>query len=591
MRASDRRMNALAYLVTRSFANGVRFRLRRLRQPKYLLGAILGIAYFYLYFGKVLGGMSAPWSPARTSGIPLGPEIGAAFLFVATLVLSWILPASRAAIAFTEAEIAFLFPAPIRRRTLIILRLLKSQFALLAISVFMTLITGRFRLGAEVWFHVGGWWVLLTALSLHRIGASFALQRLREAGMADWKRRTAVVAGIAALCVLVELTRRNLPPPNLVADRGMLPAFIVGYLGQVFNAGPLSYVLAPFKLLVLPGFAHDAATFFRTLAPALGIVLLHFIWVVRADVSFEEASIDAAKRRAAFLAAHRSGEARIRLAPGKARTPIFRLRPTGFAPVAFWWKSFLKVGGRRTISRWALFLALLAAIAWALGEMGRLSPALITLAIAIGVGCYVTILLSLIMIGQHAAAQLRQGLAAMDLLKTYPIPGWQLAIGELFGPVTLGTLMQWSALGIGVLLLRAGGAETQAFAARLSLAAAGLAIFLPAFNLASSVFPCAGALLFPGWFRPQENAGPGIETAGLRLMMGIVQLLAIIGVLLPVAFFGGLAWFAVGKWTAVLVWKAIAAGATAAFVLAMEAGLGVAWLGSLYDKLDVSSES
>ena len=37
-------VNALGYLVTRSFVNGVLFRLRRLRKPKYLLGAILGAA-------------------------------------------------------------------------------------------------------------------------------------------------------------------------------------------------------------------------------------------------------------------------------------------------------------------------------------------------------------------------------------------------------------------------------------------------------------------------------------------------------------------------------------------------------------------
>ena len=586
-------MNALAYLVTRSFANGVRFRLRRLRQPKYLLGAILGIAYFYFYFGRVLGGANAPWhsQPGPVPASSLGPEIGAAILFVATIVLSWILPSSRAAITFTEAEIAFLFPAPIRRRTLVILRLLKSQFGLFMISAFMTLITGRFRLGAEAWIRVGGWWVILNTLSLHRIGASFALQRLREFGMADWKRRTAVVLGLVALGVMVEMTRRQLPPlPSIVPGRGTPFDTLSIYVRQILNAGPLPYVLAPFKIVVLPNFAHDAATFLSTLAPALGIMALHFFWVVRADVSFEEASIDAAKKRAAFLAAHRRGEGRARLTPGKARTPLFRLRPTGFAPVAFWWKSLLKIGGRRIVLRWAFFFAVLAALAWSLGEMGRLSPGLVTLAVIIGIGCYATILASLIMIGQHAAAQLRQGLAAMDLLKTYPLPGWQLALGELIGPVTLGTLMQWSALGIALLLLRVGDAELRSMSGLITLAAASLALFLPAFNLASAILPCVGALLFPGWFRPQENVGPGIENTGLRLMLGIGQLLAIVGVLIPVVFLGAVAWFAAGKFTALMEWRALAAGTTATLLLAMEAGLGVAWLGSLYDKFDVSGE-
>jgi hypothetical protein len=212
------------------------------------------------------------------------------------------------------------------------------------------------------------------------------------------------------------------------------------------------------------------------------------------------------------------------------------------------------------------------------------------LVFVVGIGCYITILLSLVMIGQHAAAQLRQGIAAMDLLKTYPIPGWQIALGELIGPVALGTLMQWSALGIGLLLLRAGGAELQAISGVLILGACGVALILPAFNLSSAILPCAGALLFPGWFRPQDSVGPGIENAGLRMMLGIGQLLAVVGALLPVIFFGAVAWFAAGKWTAVVLWRAAAAGCTATLVLAMEAALGVAWLGSLYDKFDGSSE-
>ena len=584
-------MNALGYLVTRSFVNGVLFRLRRLRQPRYLLGAILGGAYFYFYFGTIVGGMRSPIGPRSLSGAAFSVEIGSAILFLVTVVLSWILPASRAAIGFTEAEIAFLFPAPIPRRTLVIMRLLKSQFALLAFSVFMTLITGRFRLGTEAWLRVGGWWVILNTLNMHRIGASFALQRMRERGMADGKRRIVFVLAILALAAGVEFTRRSLPPPpDLATAMHTGATAFTSYLTQVLHAGPLPYVLAPFKLIVQPNFAHDAATFFRALLPALGLMALHFLWVVRADVSFEDASIEAAKKRAAFVAARGRGETRARTGPGKARTPMFRLRPTGFAPLAFVWKSLLKAGGRRSISRWAFFFAALATGAWLLGQVGEKSPLLLALVAMIGVGSYMTLLISFVMIAQHAASQLMQGIAAMDLLKTYPIPGWQIALGELIGPVSLGTLMQWSSLGIGVMLLRTNVPDSVLEQPAVLYSVAGFALLLPAFNLSFAILPCACALLFPGWFRPQENASPGIEASGLRLMLGISQLLAALAALIPVAFFGALAFFAAGKFTAVLAWHALAAGATAILILAMEAALGIAWLGSIYDKFDVSGE-
>jgi hypothetical protein len=584
-------MNALAYLVTRSFVNGVLYRLCRLRQPKYLFGTLFGIAYFYLYFGKLLGGAHSPFGPAATSGAAFSVELGAAILFLVTLVLSWILPASRAALGFTEAEIAFLFPAPIRRRTLVIMRLLKSQFALLFFAAFMTFITGRFRLGAEAWLRVGGWWVIMNTLNMHRIGASFALQRLRERGMADGKRRIFLLLAIVALAAGVEFTRRSLPPPpDLAAAARGGAAVFTGYITQVLHAGPLPYVLAPFKLVVAPNFSHDAAAFLRALLPALGIMALHFLWVVRADVSFEDASIEAAKKRAAFIAARGRGETGLQKGSGKARTPLWRLRPTGFAPVAFVWKSLLKSGGRRTLSRWAVFFLTLAAGAWSLSLVKLPSQTLTVVAVIIGIGCYIALLISLVMIGQHSAAQLRQGIAAMDLLKTFPIPGWHIALGELAGPVVLGTLMQWCALGTGVLLLRTSIPDTVIVPPPVFYTLAGIALLLPAFNLALAILPCAGALLFPGWFRPQENANPGIEGSGLRLVFGVGQLLAIAVAMLPVAFFGLLAFFAAAKFTAVLEWRLLAAGGTALLLLAMEAGLGVAWLGSLYDKFDVSGE-
>ncbi len=583
-------VNALGYLVTRSFVNGVLFRLRRLRQPKYLLGAILGAAYFYFYFGRFLAVSRMPWGAGNGPASPHGLEIGAAILFVATIVLSWILPASRAAIGFTEAEIAFLFPAPITRRTLVIMRLVKSQFALLLFSAFMTLLSGRFHLGSEVWMRIGGWWVIMNTLNMHRLGASFALQRLRERGMADGKRRVLVVLVLVAFVALVEFMRRSLPPPPDLATALRGGGEITNYIVQLLHTGPLRYVLAPFKLVVAPNFAHEGVTFLRALLPALGIMALHFIWVVRADVSFEDASIEAAKKRAAFLAARGRGELRARGKSDKARTPLWRLRPTGFAPIAFIWKSLLKSGGRRTLGRWAAFFAVLAAGAFALGRVEYLTKPLVVTAFIIGGGCYIALLISFVMIGQLSAAQLRQGIATMDLLKTYPIPGWQIALGELAGPVLLGSLMQWCSLGIGLMLLSI-APPLHPHLGTITAIAGGIALLLPIFNLSTAILPCAGALLYPGWFRPQESTGPGIENTGMKLILGIAQLLAVVVAMIPVAFFGAVAFFAVAKFTTAAEWPALAAGGTALLILAMETGLGIAWLGSLYDKFDVSSES
>ena len=58
-------------------------------------------------------------------------------------------PNERAALTFTEAEVAFLFPAPVSRRTLIHFKLLKSQLGILFATLIFSLLTNRFGRGGS----------------------------------------------------------------------------------------------------------------------------------------------------------------------------------------------------------------------------------------------------------------------------------------------------------------------------------------------------------------------------------------------------------------------------------------------------------
>jgi len=589
-------VSALFYLFTRSLANSLIHRFKRLRQPKYLLGLILAGTYIYFYFYRFL------FAEFRSAKLIISPEeqelwrnIGAGLLLSATLALSWILPSSRATINFSEAEIALLFPAPITRRRLVIFKILRSQVALLIISAFFTFVSGRWRTGIDAWTRTGSWWIILNTLSLHRIGASFALSRLHQRGLSDWKRRLAFLAAVAALCAVVYYTWREMPglrPSKL--PKGADP--LTPYLNQFLTAGPMPWLLAPFKLVVAPFFAHGAMPFFAALPAALGILGLHFLWVVRADASFEDAAIESAQKRSALLAAARKGEVRVTPETGKARIPLFTLRPLGPQATAFLWKSFIRAGGRRTLGRWATFFIALAAGSFWLSHQNAESPtpAVVTLSIIIGTGCYFALLLSFVLVGQQAAGQLRQGIAGMDLLKTYPLPGWQFALGELLGPVLMGTAIQWIALSIGTTLAITLATAHAADAAQpILLGAGGLALFLPLFNLGSAILPAAAALAFPGWMKPGDasNAAQGgLEVMGLRLLLGISQLLLIALAFLPVAFFGAAAWFASGMFTDVFAWKVGSVVASAGFIVLLEAAAGIAWLGWLFERFDLSGE-
>ena len=112
----------------------------------------------------------------------------------------WVVPFERAALGFTEAEIAFLFPAPVTRRSLVHFRLLSSQLRSLAGAGVMVLFSQRWTfLGGNALTHAVGWWFVFSTLSLHFTGANFTLTRLADLGVGGWRRRGLVLAGVAAV--------------------------------------------------------------------------------------------------------------------------------------------------------------------------------------------------------------------------------------------------------------------------------------------------------------------------------------------------------------------------------------------------------
>ncbi len=206
-------ISALVYLQVQSFLNRTRVRLRRLKQPKYLFGAIIGGLYFYFYFFRFLfqgggRGRNAQWLTDPENVLIYETLVAAGLLVLA--FLAWVMPQKRAALTFTEAEIAFLFPAPISRRGLIHYKLLRSQVAIIFAVLLLTLLTNR--VGGRAWIHAAGWWVLLSTISLHGLASSFTRTLLLDRGITTWQRRGVVLclAG-AVLGLAIWWARREIP--------------------------------------------------------------------------------------------------------------------------------------------------------------------------------------------------------------------------------------------------------------------------------------------------------------------------------------------------------------------------------------------
>ena len=583
-------IGALLYLQLESIKNRLRMRLRRLKKPKYLAGAAVGAAYFYFFFFRNLFGgrrsVAAEADAASTETLLLFEWVGALALFL--MVLSaWIFPHERAALLFSEAEIAFLFPAPVTRRTLIHFKLLRSQIAILFTTFFLTLVSGRFGQGGKAWIHAAGWWLVLSTLSLHTLAASFARTRLLELGVTNWRRRVAVLSVVALLVAAVWRWVKFAVPAPAASDFADLEA-LKYYLRHAMESGPALYALIPFRLVVRPYLAPDAAAFVVASMPAVVLMLLHYWWVVRADVAFEEASVELSRKFAERIAAVRAGGAwHSADKPRKRKSPPFALRPTGIRAIAFLWKNLISAGQAFTLRTW-IFLALFAVCAGI--PIGLSSSSNGWLLPAIGIMTVIFTGYSLFLGPAILRQDLRQDLANADILKTYPLRGWQVVLGELLAPAAILTGVQWCLVLLATATFSRFPEDNPIpLSTRLSLGS-GVAIVVPMLNLVSLVIPNASALLFPAWMQTGRQHVGGIEVMGQRLIFMLGSVLVFGFALVPAAVLFGLVFFFVRIFLGVIV--AVPLGAVvAATVLAAEGALAICWMGRLFERFDLSSES
>jgi ABC-2 type transport system permease protein len=577
-------ISALLYLQYHSIKNRTVMRIKRLKQPKYLLGAVVGGLYFYWYFFRALFAAPGRGQSFALFGSPdnqaLFESIGALALLI-ILLLAWIIPHQRAALTFTEAEVAFLFPAPISRRTLIHFKLLRSQTAILLTTLLLTLVTNR--LGGHAWIRAAGAWLILSTLNLHLLGSSFAVTMLLDRGISTWQRRLGILALAAVLIGAVVIWGRH-TLPALDLERVADPKRLRDYVQQVLDAGPAPYLLYPFRLVVRPILAPNALAFLSALGPALAIVLLHYAWVLRSNVAFEEASVQASQKLAEKLALVRSGNWQAANRKPRGRRPPFTLRPTGPPAVALLWKNLISAGQAFSLRIWislAVF-ALCATLGTAHASGGS------GWRLALGMLAAMMMFWSVLVGPQLLRQDFRQDLPLADLLKTYPLRGWQLAFGELLAPVTALTCIQWLLLLVMLVLFWRTSGGGLGWPEWLGVGF-GVALLLPMLNLIILQIPNAATLAFPAWFQSTKGAAQGIEATGQRLIFMIGQLLVLLVALIPAAALFAGVFFLVKMLLATAIAIPLASIA-ATVVLAVEAAFGVMLLGWLFDRFDVSAE-
>lgn len=589
-------IGALLYLRVTSLKNWLLSSARRLRQPKYLAGAVVGVAYFWFFFFRPVMPV-----PVGRPGLPNqnSPEFEAlplTFIFVPfgiiaiiRLIAAWIAPTNKPGLAFAEAEVAFLFPAPMTRRMLVHYKLLSTQFTILLSSLMVALISSHWGArGSSTITHAIGWWVMFSTLNLHTTGAAFTVARLIDGGVSKRQRQLLVTAVIVLLIAAARYTVwRNAPPPTHAQAAN--PLALLHYATGLTNIGVLYWLALPFKIMLGPFLAIGWREFLPAFGPALLVLAAHYLWVLRAETSFEEASIALAEKRARTIALMRAGNYRFGQAEARARRGPFLLAPAGGRPeVAFLWKNLLTT---RPYLNYRVFLVcagfIVAGNAWlANGSEVQRTGVGVAGALALILAGYTLLL------GPHFARQdLRSDLENSDLLKMYPLRGWQVMLGELLAPVVILTGILWLAILAAVLGLGALKARTVWLSPEFRLTAAlCLALGTPLLCALQLMVPNAATLLFPSWARAVRTRERGIDVMGQRVIFFAGQLVVLVITLFPAVLLGVLLWFAAHWLLGEAASTAVATVGVIA-VLVLEVSLGLLWLGRLFEKFDLSTET
>ena len=556
--------HAFLYLTACSLKNRLWRRLRRLREPRYLAGLVVGL--LYLYWFVVRNQMRAPrrgrtdltWLTSFAPDIVVG---GAVLLWVVA-VLVWLWPFATRTWTFTAAEVQFFFTAPLTRRQLLNYKLLRSQVGLLFSVLIASLFTGAARAAvAGRWSLLLGGWLLFAAIFLHVLGANLTKSSFRAPASRvpwlAWASATLMIVVSGLLCGTYLVHARAL------VSRPLNDAiFGIVELGRV---GAAPFALWPFSAVLAPIFAETPLAFVRALGPALVVLVLNYVWVLWSDANLEDAASAAEQR-----------QAQGRSAPAPVVRPApFSLAARGRVETAILWKNTILLGryvSLRLVVRVSIPVVVMAVVFGLNSKGGSLAPLLLMLIVfATVVGPFMI------------RNDLRHDLQRLSVLKTWPISGRELLLGELLAPIFLLSAIVWFLLAVTLALSPAwkdGPIDAVGRAALL----VSVGLLAPMLIAGQVIIQNAAVVLFPGWIATGGARARGIEAMGQNMLMFAGTLLALaIGVLPASAIAGGLGYvlYLFLGWPGLLPATMLLAS-----ILVVEAGLVVMWLGRVLERTD-----
>ena len=548
--------------------------IRRIRQPRYAFALIVGAVYIWYFLFRRPEGSAPPASFLTEGTFERWAALGLFVMFMRW----WLFGKDRSALAFTQAEVQFLFTAPVSRRQLIQYKLLRSQLAILVSSLIWVFLLRRGGLVLAPLLRALSLWGLFSFFTLHRLGATLVRTAATEHGAAGVRRNlpALLVFGTIAGGLLWSAVG-IIPSLRAATDPGTaLRAIDIALRDPVAHA-----LLSPFRLLLAPTFATTTGEWAMTFAPVVALLAAHYFWVIHSEAAFEEAAVEASAQRAKAIETFR---ARRMGAPKPAKVgkrQWLRLAPTGHPSGAIVWKNLLAISRTSSSPLITIGVIMLLNVAIVAFGTGR------GLASTIAIFAMIFAALSIVLGSRFVRNDLRQDLLNVRLLRTYPLTGAALVGAEVASATIVLTAIQVA------LLLLAHAALISAPSGWLATDVRSLLLLvapvvLLVVNSATVTIQNAAALLFPAWVHLGLERTTGIEALGQNILTTLASLVVFALALIPPAIAGFLGLVGVRALWPSAETGSIVLGATLALAaLALEVGISVVMLGELFERGDM----
>jgi len=563
--------SAAFFLITRNFKNRITRWFLRLRQPRYVAGAVaagLYLASFVFRRGARFGTASMTGSTHELLAIVVS------FVVLVMLVGAWGMPGDTPGLLFSEAEIQFFFPAPITRRQLLAYKIARTQIQILLSAIIISFFAFR---GSRYL----GMWIGLAVLDVYMTFVAFARARLKLAGIGWWWR--VLIVGILFTALIAVMASQFRGSSDVILDALSRPKAgnYVEVVTSILQKPPLGTILFVPRLFGEMVYAANSWMLLRNAAILMAAALVLFFATVQFDIAFEDASIVASQRALARRARVRSMRSGMSTTAVHRFPPPFKLGPHGRPEVAVLWKNL--IGAMRLSSLPLIAVIIPIALIASANIFRREGDALAS----IGIGGLIATCVFALMGPQTIRSDLRLDMLRLDVVKTFPLSAESLVAAELGAPLVVIALFELLMLTISLVILNFAHVRIP-FLTRPEFAVCALVLIVP-ISAIQLLIQNAAVILFPAW-NMSADAARGITALGQRLLFLLGNIFTLLIALLPAAALLLGSFFVIPRLLGKSPAAFLVATIPAAALLIAEIAIAHKLLAAQFDELDIAND-